>query len=465
MVSVARFGVAFVTAAALCAPGELLASSVLPVAGQAPKEQTPTSADAQRGRAPDGPGTVAKTDNDEDQQRVDLQELRRRLDVLAEEVERLRSGEPEIEPTVNDARALGLAPSAAATYRRSQGVSIAGYGEMLYENFAEEDERGRTVSRGAQLDFLRAIIYAGYRFSDAFVFNSEIELEHANEVSVEFAYVEYLATENFSARAGMLLVPLGLVNEFHEPNVFLGAKRPETERRIIPTTWRENGAGVVGSAGRFSYRAYVINGLNALGFSAEGIRGGRQKGSKARASDLAFVGRLDVTPIPGVLVGGGFYTGGSGQRQVISAGDELSVWTTIGEFHGQAQIRGFDVRGLYARATIGNAAELNQQLGLSGVKGIASSMAGGYLQIGYDLLSQVMLDTSVMPFYRFERVNTQATMPEGFVRDLATDGTFHTFGVELKPIPNIVVKADYQWMSTGAAASLNQFNLAMGYAF
>ena len=116
----------------------------------------------------------------------------------------------------------------------------------------------------------------GYRFDDRFLFNAEIEIEHANEISVEFAYVDYLLNDALTIRGGMVLVPLGLVNDFHEPTVFLGARRPQTERRIIPTTWRKNGVGVLGSAGPIAYRAYLLNGLDATGFSAQGLRGGRQ---------------------------------------------------------------------------------------------------------------------------------------------------------------------------------------------
>ena len=188
------------------------------------------------------------------EQEADIAELERRIAVLAEEVERLRSGEPEIEITVEQARALGLAPSAAATYGIERGVSIAGYGEMLLENYAAD--------KTTQFDYLRLILYAGYRFNDKFIFNSEIEVEHANEIYVEFAYVDWLARDDFGVRGGMLLVPMGLVNEFHEPNVFIGAERPVTEQAIIPSTWRENGGGVYGSAGDMvAYRAYVVNGL------------------------------------------------------------------------------------------------------------------------------------------------------------------------------------------------------------
>ena len=398
---------------------------------------------------------------------VDLEELQRRLDILAAEVERLRSGDaPAVDLTQGDPRALGLAPSAAATYERDRGVSFAGYGEMLYEGFSATDEAGQPSGRGAQFDFLRAIIYTGYRFSDRFLFNSEIEIEHSDEIFVEFAYIDWLATEHLGVRGGLLLLPMGLVNEFHEPTVFLGSARPVTEQRIIPSTWRENGGGVHGSAGRFAYRAYLVNGLDAMGFSATGIRRGRQKGSKAKASSLAFVGRLDVTPTPGFFVGASLYTGGSGQAEILIDDQRFDVRTTIVDLHGQAQLRGFDVRGLFAAAHIGDAAELNHVLGLTDQTGVAEWMRGGYLQFGYDLMSQLASTGGALtPYYRWERVDTQASMPIGFERALTTDNTFNTLGLELKPIPNIVVKIDHGWASNAAETGVNQFNLSLGYAF
>jgi len=398
---------------------------------------------------------------------IDLEELQRQLDILAEEVERLRSGEQPIELTDEDARAIGLAPSAAATYERSAGVSIAGYGEMLFENFAAEDEAGQPMGSASQFDFLRAILYAGYRFNDKFLFNSEIEIEHADEIFVEFAYVDYLAHENFGVRGGMLLVPVGLVNEFHEPTVFLGAERPVTEQRIIPSTWRENGVGIHGSVDGISFRAYVINGLDGWGFSSSGIRGGRQKGSKAKASSMAFAGRVDVTPAPGVLVGASLYTGGSGQGEIALDDREFDVRTTIFDLHGQAQIRGLDLRALYARANIGDAAELNQVLGKTGSSGVAEMMDGGYIQVGYNVLSQSAEAGSVAltPYVRFEKVDTQAMMPVGFDRSRSTENTFTTVGVELKPISNVVVKVDHAWVTNDAKTGVNQFNIGLGYAF
>ena len=218
------------------------------------------------------------------------QDLERRIDLLAEELERLRSGEGGVDLSDDEARARGLAPSAAAVFRANQGLSIAGYGEFLYENYAGTKEDGSKGGKISQFDALRAIIYTGYRFNDKWVFNSEIEIEHAKEAYLEFAYVDYAATENFGFRGGMLLVPMGLVNEFHEPTVFMGTERPFTENKIIPSTWRENGAGIYGAWDKVSFRLYAVNGFNGEKFSSGGLRGGRQKGYKAKLKILPRLG-------------------------------------------------------------------------------------------------------------------------------------------------------------------------------
>ena len=100
-------------------------------------------------------------------------------------------------------------------------------------------------------------------------------------------------SESLNFRAGLLLVPMGLINEMHEPTTFLAGSRPVTEQRILPSTWRENGIGLHGSVGKLEYSAYTITSLNGEKFSSKGVRSGRQKGNKAAADDMAFVGRLD----------------------------------------------------------------------------------------------------------------------------------------------------------------------------
>ncbi len=391
-------------------------------------------------------------------------ELKRRLDLLAAEVEQLRSGETRTDEslTQEQRQALGLGPSAASVYEKKSGVSFAGYGEMLFQRLGTKNESGTRLGPAASIDMLRAVLYTGYRFNDRFLFNSEVEFEHGGEeVAIEFAYLEYRINKNLSVRGGNLLVPLGLVNEYHEPNVFIGTRRPETERRIIPSTWHENGAGIVGTAGLVTFRAYAVNGLNAESFTAAGLRGGRQGGAEAKVNDWAFAGRADVAPIPGVFAGVGLYQGNSGQGQF----ERTNAGTRIVEVHGQAQIRGFDVRGLFAHATVDGAAELNAALGLFGSSTIGEAMAGGYGQVAYNVLSQQSTRMSVAPFYRFEKLNTQDAVPTGYLADPARAQTLHVLGVELKPIGNIALKADYQFTKNKARTGRDQFSVALGYAF
>ena len=411
------------------------------------------------------PPATKVTDQQVDQKKdPEIEELRRRIDLLAQELEQLRSGESTAQQPLSaeDRRSLGLGPSASAVYEHKPGVSVAGYGEVLFQRLAGTDESGARLGSQSSIDMLRAVLYTGYRFNDRFVFNSELEFEHGGEeVGVEFAYLDYRINDRLSARGGMLLLPLGLVNEFHEPNVFLGTRRPETERRIIPSTWHENGAGLLGNAGPVSFRAYVVNGMNAAGFRSTGLRGGRQGGIEARADDWAFAGRLDLTPVPGVFAGVGVYEGNSAQGEIEST----NAGTSIVEVHGQAQIRGFDVRGLFARGAVDGAAQLNGELGLDGAKSIGSVLRGGYAQIAYNVLSQKSSSMSLAPYYRFEQLDTQAGVPAGFAADPAQDGRWHTIGLELKPITNIVLKADYQRNTNKASTGRNQFNVSLGYAF
>jgi hypothetical protein len=428
---------------------------------------TPATARTQTGKADTSgaPGAEqqAQPEQKPEQKEADIQELRRRVELLAQEVEQLRSGEDtRTTLTPEQRRSLGLGPSAAAVYERKSGLSFAGYGEMLYENFAGENESGsRANAPASRIDFLRAILYTGYRFSDRFIFNSEIEVEHAREIWVEFAYVDFKVNDTLTLRGGLLLVPLGLVNEFHEPNVFIGARRPLVEQQIIPSTWRENGFGAVGAFGRVNYRAYVVNGFNGSGFSSAGLRGGRQRGAEARAADWAFAGRIDVSLVPGTFVGGGLYSGGS--DQALYPG--VDVGTTIGEVHAQTQVRGFDLRALYARAMLDDVAGLNRVRNLTGASGIGELQQGGYAQIGYNVLSQTAYQTALTPYYRFEKLDTHAEVPSGFVSDRSRNITAHTFGLELKPINNIVVKADYQRIGNKARTGRDQFNIALGYSF
>jgi hypothetical protein len=399
----------------------------------------------------------------------ETEEIRRQLSILAEEIEKLRSGEEEVELSEAKRRSLGLGPSAASVYTRKEGVSIAGYGEMLYENFDEEVDAGEPSGRIDQIDFLRAIVYVGYRFSDKILFNSEIEFEHAStggggEVSVEFAHIDYVALGVLTLRGGLVLIPMGFLNEWHEPTSFLGARRPVTETVILPSTWRENGFGIVGRKGIVDYRAYLVNGLNAAGFSSSGLRDGRQDGARAKIENPTFVGRVDVSPTPGLFLGGSFYGGNSGVFGTTASAD-LDVSTLIGEGHVEYRIRGLEFRALYAQASLDDVAELNAVIGATGDSSVGETLRGGYFQAGYNVFAGSGRKGALIPYLRFEKVNTQADVPSGFSGNPARNQTIWTFGVQYKPIFNIVIKGDYQAVDNQANTGVDQWNLALGYSF
>lgn len=399
-----------------------------------------------------------------------LAEIERRIDVLAGELERLEIGEAAARADVSE---LGLGPAASKVYRTGEGLSIGGYGEMLYQAPDSTREDGTPSGRADEIDFLRAIVYFGYKFNDRFLFNSEIEVEHAavgedneGEVSVEFAYLDYLWRPEVNVRAGLVLVPMGFLNELHEPTVFLGARRPDVERVILPTTWRENGFGLFGEVGPVSYRTYVVSGLRGEEFSAdEGLREGRQGGSEAIAEDFAWVGRVDYTPVPGLLFGASAYAGNSGQDLVDPDGRAVELGTTILEGHAEWRWRGLELRGLFARAKLDDVSRLNRTLGLTGAASVGEELSGWYLQAGYDVLAPFASERQLIPFARWEEYDTQDRVPAGFRADPANDVESLTLGVAFKPIDQIVVKADYQDYDNGAGTATDQFNVALGYIF
>ncbi|HSE83625.1 MAG TPA: hypothetical protein VLB01_03665, partial [Thermodesulfobacteriota bacterium] len=397
-----------------------------------------------------------------------IQEIERKIDVLAEEIENIKSAAVVQEPTYE--MIYGQGPAASKVYLTDKGVSIGGYGEAN----AQFRENQNNVA-----DMLRAVLYVGYKYNDRIVFNSEIEFEHGNteenlddqagEVAVEFANLNFLINDYANLRAGLNLVPVGIINEVHEPTTFFGVLRPDVERFIIPTTWRELGVGAFGQIiPGLNYRAYVINGLDSRGFTgSEGIREGRGNGNRVRIDDVAFVTRAEYNGIPGLVLGGSFYIGGSGQNESVD-GENIDGLVQIYEADAQFQWRGLEARGLFAWIDIGDAGLINENNGFEGDDSVGSELYGFYVEAGYNVLSLVDLSPYLQyftPFVRFEKYDTQYRVPSGFMRDPANDRRLVTVGLSYKPIPNIVIKMDYQFRDNDADSADNQFNLGLGYVF
>jgi hypothetical protein len=395
-------------------------------------------------------------------------ETDRKVDILASEIEQLKTN-VAVPPTADYKSKYGLGPAASKVYSVARGLSIGGYGEGIYTNTVGDTQGTRDTA-----DALRFVLYTGYKFTDWLVLNSEIEFEHATtsstvssgsgSVSVEFLTLDFLARDYANLRMGLVLVPMGFINEIHEPVFFHGANRPEVERVIIPTTWRELGAGIFGEAGDFTYRAYTLTSLNADGFSSSGIRNGRQNGNRSFVDSYAGTGRLDYEPAwaEGLLVGGSFFVGGTTQDQAEfgNADGLLTLW----DAHMQYRWRGIELRALGAWGYLDDAKSISNAVDST----VANQFDGFYLEAAYDVMPVVLpqFETQYLaPFFRYEHFDTQQHVPSGLVRDATKDTELYTVGLTYKPHPQIVLKLDYRNFQQAQGERADDVNIGAGFVF
>ncbi len=398
----------------------------------------------------------------------DVKKLEHKTDVLTQEVEKLRTNLAIPEEKALKS-AYGLGPAASKVYQVGKGLSIGGYGEGHYQ--AEVGNKGDSKDSA---DMERLVLYTGYKFTDNILFNSELEFEHAStgegseskgEVSVEFASLDFFINPLVNARAGLVLMPMGFINRIHEPVFYFGNHRPETERWIIPSTWREMGVGLFGSiTPELSYTTYIVNGLDAAGYSSDGIKEGRGGGSNAKAENFGYVAQMDYTPkaLSGVTVGGSAYAGNAGQNQVYD-GYKADILTQLYEGHIQWKYRGLEFRSLGAWGHINDASLLSAAKGET----IGSSNYGWYTEVGYDVLPLLFKDTPqyLAPFVRYEHLDTIAKAPNGFEDNKNKDRQIYQIGLQYKPIPNVVIKADYRNITAKQGTAPDDFNLGFGFIF
>jgi hypothetical protein len=394
--------------------------------------------------------------------------LEQQVQALTEEISKLRTeaAVPEEKPLEGQ---RGYAPAASKVFGAARGLSLGGYGELNYVNPIADS------SSPATADALRLVTYIGYKFTEDITFNSEIELEHAfvegdddapGEVALEFASLDFAWKPELNFRAGLLLTPMGFINEVHEPPYFYGVFRPLTERLILPATWREMAIGAFGKLGeQVEYRAYVTTGFDAAGFSSEGIRGGRQEGGESIAENFAFVGRVDVTPdlVPGLDFGGSFYAGKADQNQGLP---ETKLW--IAEGHAQYRRGPFHSRALFAYTDVSNAGSLSTALGTAVDASVAQSILGGYVELAYDvwpLFFGESNDRALEPFLRFEYLDTQHEVAAGFVEDHNLAFSVLSTGVSYFPHPNVVLKAEYRNQNAREGKRPDEFALGLGFAY
>lgn len=381
------------------------------------------------------------------------------FEALASEVRRLKEDLALPAPTYQSY--AGLGPAASKVYFTPKGLSLGGYGEAYYSYDPAPGGESTT-------DMLRLVLYAGYRFSDRVVFNSEIEFEHGSTerggaVSIEFAYLDFKLHDYLTVRAGNVLIPMGFVNEIHEPPFFFGVQRPQLEKRLIPSTWNENGIGVYGEYKGLRYRGYLVNGMKAVGGfdDKRWVYEGRQGGAEAIAENFAGVAALDYT-YEALRVGGSAYFGRSGQGALVD-GKLVKGELFLGEAHAAFTWRGLWLRGIFVYGQLGDADLISSANGVT----VGSQVLGGYAEAGYDVLGLFDPggDMSLSPFVRFESYDTHKAVAPGFTRDPALARNVLTAGLHFKPLANVVIKGDWQHVFLGDGAQTDTLNLGLGFVF
>jgi hypothetical protein len=356
----------------------------------------------------------------------------------------------------------------AQAQEQEEHTSIGGYGEVHYTNPTGPDTPG-------QVNVARFVIFLSHTFNERIAFRSELELEDTKveggqpggEVALEQIYLDYTLSPAATIRAGLVLPPIGIINEVHEPPTFNGVERPAFDRDVIPSTWRDIGVGLVGSvpgSSGLSYRAFLLNGLVASGFSADaGIRGGRQEGKEASFANPSLTGRLEWVR-PGLRIGGSFWYGGSSAQDPALGTGTFDNAVTLVSADARYEVGPFMFRGVLANVSIADAEKIDAAFGSQ----VGSRIAGGYLEAAYDVLSALAPASTqhLNAFVRHERYDTQADVPAGVARNDAFARRITTFGLSYKPVYNVVFKGDYQLRRNRAGVGQDeQLSLGVGYEF
>ncbi len=402
-----------------------------------------------------------------------VEDLQDRITEQQKEIERLKKKDRQLEQQLESTTNY-VEKTAAGAGGRSR-TTVGGYGELHYNNY----ENKKDDSDFKEIDFHRFVLFFGYEFTDRIRFHSELELEHAlvkdtqcsgvdgvdtagdpslpdqdielncgdkgpGEVELEQAYIEFDILDSLSAKGGLFLVPVGILNETHEPPTFYGVERNPVEKNIIPTTWWESGAGISGRfGGAWSYDLAYHSGLEVptSGSKAYKIRDGRQKSASANAEDWATTGKLKWTGVPGLeLAVTAQYQQDITQGQDSTAGD-----ATLLEGHVVFSQGPFGLKALYATWDL---------------DGDGPKAVGRDEQTGYYIEPAIKFGSKIGLFARYNVWDNNAG------NSIDTEYKQTDVGVNYWPHENVVVKLDYQDQDApDNKDEFDGFNLGIGYMF
>ncbi len=342
------------------------------------------------------------------------------------------------------------------------GLVLGGYGEVHYNQPLDSE-----VRRNGKLDVHRMVVLVGYNFSDRVRFVTELEFEHVKEVYVEQAFLQYKLNDYINFRGGLMLVPMGTVNLYHEPTTFHGVERPLIDQYIAPSTWREIGFGIAGSLKNVSlkYELYMMNGFNGydgtLKFDGKkGLRSGRQKGINSYVSSPNFTARLDYYGIKGLRLGLSGYYGKSqttafdgilkDDDKAFASADSTRVGLGMLGVDARYEDQGLQLRGQFYYSGLSNTEAYNAYQGAS--NDLGSAMMGYYIEAAYNVLRFCENSkTKLYPFVRYEGYNTHQKVAGDLVANDSYNKTAITTGLTWMMFNGAAFKMDMQWVKDKAS--------------
>jgi hypothetical protein len=414
------------------------------------------------------------------QLRAELQQVRSELDSVKKQQAPAVAGVPpapgwpvEATPAANGNLAVVVsAPAVAGGMMPTQSenpLSFFGYGEMNYV-------RPRNDAASATATLRRGVLGFGYRFSERTRMAAELEVENAvvsasdkGEVEFEQMYIEHDLTDRISAKAGLFLMPVGYLNESHEPTRYFGVERNLVETAIIPSTWREMGVGLRGTTeSGLRWDAGLVTSFDLTKWDATSTDGRvsplnavHGEGQLAKARSVATYGALNYNGIPGFNVGGSVFQGGVGQKQPGFASPNAKV--TLAEVHSRWQPGAWDLSALAAQGRFSDVDALNATFA-GQANPVPGRFGGWYGQVAYKVWTQG--EYSLLPFARYERLNTASRysgLPIGLSPATAPDTRLATWGASFFLNPQVVVKADYRRYLSNKM--LDSLNFGVGFQF
>lgn len=372
--------------------------------------------------------------------------------------------------------------NAAEKLLNSDGkLTIGGYGQIDYNQ-----PFGNGQSYNGNLDVHRLVLLFGYKFTNKLSFVTEIEFEHVKEVYIEQAFINYSFNNYLNFRAGLMLIPMGIINEYHEPTTYNGVERPLIDKYISPTTWREIGLGFTGSIPEISvkYQVYLVNGFasynngEALLSGNNGLRKGRQKGAKSFINTPNFTSKVEYYGILGLNLGFSTYFGKTQSTLYngidkdnftdIAIADSSAVGISMLGFDTRYRRKGFEFRGQVYFSSITNTLEYNYFTSDNNEpNNLGKTMYGYYAEVSYDVFRLIeKFNSQLMPFFRYSNYDTHHSVTEGIARDGNFQKTIITTGLSWKINPGVVLKSDFQFIKSKLDDNYNNtFNAGIALWF